>query len=92
MTEEACEKAAEDFIQAMRESPTLRDEWVVFARNRDWKGLRELIAGALRLTETPSVEDLERMHAYAKHHLEGRTKELQELDQRIDRVHIFNGR
>jgi hypothetical protein len=92
MNEEQCNRIAADFVRALGEQEELRDQWAVFARDRDWKGLRELIAGTLDLEHTPTHEDLEKMHEYAEHHLSRKCKEIEELDKRIDAIYIFNGR
>jgi hypothetical protein len=92
MKEEQCKTAAEGFLRALKGRQELRDRWVDLARNKDWHGVRELIAGTLELDETPSEEDLAKMDSHANRHLTGKRKELEELDERIDSTFVFNGR
>jgi hypothetical protein len=90
--EDRWKTTAVGFLQALKKSQELRDQWVVLARNKDWLGLRELIAGTQFLDQTPSAEDLKAMHSYADSHLSAQCKEIEELDRRVDPDCIFNGR
>jgi hypothetical protein len=92
MNEEQSKRATVDFLRALAERKDVRDSWVVLAEKEDWPGVCKLIEVTLELDETPSDHDLKKMHTHAERHLTDKSKEIHDMDDRIDHTCIFNGR
>jgi hypothetical protein len=83
--------AAAGFIQALKESVDVRDQWLAYRYSYDWLGLRLFIQETLQLTQTPSPDDLEAMRNYAAEHLQTEADAVARIDKRILPKYIFNG-
>jgi hypothetical protein len=91
MNNAQCRDVAAQFVAALENSVATRDQWVAIFSQRDWTGLRTLIAETVGLEAIPTPADLEIMRTHAAAALVPQCDALQECDQRIHPQMLFNG-